>query len=67
MKKFFLFALALSAVSICAAQQAPSPSPAANKIVRKIKILHADPQLIALILSGKVKFTTPPEISTLRR
>ena len=35
-----------------------------EKPVRVIKIKHADPMLIALILSGKATFNTPPEIST---
>jgi len=36
-----------------------------NKVVRKIQIRHADPQLIFLLLSGKTTFSTPPELSTI--
>jgi hypothetical protein len=36
-----------------------------NKIVRKIQIRHADPQLIFLLLAGQTNFNTPPEMSTM--
>lgn len=50
--------------SVCAfAQEAPSVKPD-TKVVRKIKITHADPMLIALLLSGKLNLTSAPEIST---
>jgi hypothetical protein len=61
MKKTILIALTI--LSTCAFAQQATPQNS-EKPVRKIKIKHADPMLIALILSGKITFTTPPEIST---
>lgn len=42
------------------AQDASTPSPQ-TKVVRKIKIRHASPALIFLLLSGKTTPLTPPE------
>jgi hypothetical protein len=63
MKKFLLIAIVgLMSVSACFAQQAPqNPKDTGSKIVRKIKIQHISPYLLALILSGKVTFNTPSE------
>lgn len=36
-----------------------------GKSVYRIKIRHADPQLIYMLLAGKTTFSTPPEMSTL--
>ena len=36
-----------------------------GKSVYRIKIRHADPQLIYLLLAGKTTFNTPPEMSTM--
>ena len=36
------------------------------KIVRRIKIQHADAQLIAMLLAGRQNYRQSPEISTLR-
>lgn len=38
--------------------------PRERRVVRKIRIRHADPQLIYLLLSGKLTFGQGPEIST---
>jgi len=38
-----------------------------NTSVRKIKILHADPALIAMLLKGHSVFTLSPEISTVQK
>ncbi|MGI8922661.1 MAG: hypothetical protein ACR2HJ_01245, partial [Fimbriimonadales bacterium] len=38
--------------------------PAASKVLRKIQINHADPQLIAYLLSGQLSFGISPELST---
>ncbi|HET6644935.1 MAG TPA: hypothetical protein VFG65_05495 [Fimbriimonadales bacterium] len=54
-------------------EQPPAPGtgptnvepPAASKVLRKIQINHADPQLIAYLLSGDLDFGITPEISTL--
>ena len=35
-----------------------------DKVVRRIKIRHADPQLIMMLLNGTTNFNTPPEMST---
>lgn len=35
-----------------------------GKVVRRIKIRHADPQLIMMLLNGATNFYTPPEMST---
>jgi uncharacterized membrane protein YgcG len=35
-----------------------------NRVVQRIKIRHADPQLIAMLLSGQTTVSTPPEMST---
>lgn len=54
MKKFFVLLMCVMAV-LASAQD--------NKVVRKIKIQHADPMLIALLLSGRQNFQMPSEIS----
>lgn len=36
-------------------------------LIRRIRIRHADPQYIYLLLLGRATFTTPPEISVLQR
>ena len=58
--KTFLCFLVLAASAIGFAQ---TPVKTENKIVRKIHISHADPQLIALLLSGKLNFNLAPEIT----
>ncbi len=48
--------------------QGGSDSSVANssgKVLRRLKIKHADPQLIYLLLRGRTNFNTPPEISTI--
>ena len=35
-----------------------------GKVVRRIKIRHADPQLVMMLLNGTTNFYTPPEMST---
>lgn len=35
-----------------------------GKVVKRIKIRHADPQLIMMLLNGTTNFYTPPEMST---
>lgn len=57
MKKLIL---ALALVAIAAMGMAQSD----GKVVRRIQIKHADPQLIYLLLAGKTNFNTPPEMST---
>jgi hypothetical protein len=37
-----------------------------DKPIRRIKIHSADPQLIALLLSGKQNYNIAPEISTVK-
>jgi hypothetical protein len=58
MKKFIL-ALGLAAISAIGFAQSD------GKVVRRIQIRHADPQLIFMALSGTTNFQTPPEMSTL--
>jgi len=58
MKKLIL---ALGLVAVAAVGLAQSD----GKIVRKIQIRHADPQLIYMLLSGTTNFQTPPEMSTM--
>lgn len=36
-----------------------------GKIVRRLYIRHADPQLIYMLLRGTTTFQTPPEMSTI--
>lgn len=43
--------------------QDPPPAPHTTR-VRRIKVLHADPQLIYLLLRGQATFRTQPEMST---
>ena len=66
MKKLFLITFAI--LSTCAFTQQSPQQPEKlikdNKVVRKIKFSHADPMLIAIILSGKSTFVTQPENST---
>jgi hypothetical protein len=63
MKKILASLLCVLMVSgLAGAQDAPKPD---NKIIRRIKIRSADPRLIALLLSGKGNFLTPPESSTI--
>jgi hypothetical protein len=53
-------------------EQPPAPStgpttpetPQATNVIRKIQIQHADPYLIALLLSGNQDFASQPEFST---
>lgn len=59
MKKLIL-ALGLAAISAIGLAQSD------GKVVRRIQIRHADPQLIFMLLSGTTNFQTPPEMSTLR-
>ena len=59
MKKLIL-ALGLAAISAIGLAQSD------GKVVRRIQIRHADPQLIFMLLSGTTNFQTPPEVSTLR-
>lgn len=59
MKKLIL-ALGLAAISAMGLAQSD------GKVVRRIQIRHADPQLIYMLLSGKTNFQTPPEMSTLQ-
>lgn len=56
MKKFII-ALGLLAVSALSMAQSD------GKVIRRIKIQSADPQLIIMILSGTANFQTPPEMS----
>lgn len=49
----------------CHAQNAPKDT--GSKIVRRIKIQHADPALIALLLKGHQVYTLTPEISTIQK
>lgn len=58
MKKIIL-ALCLVAVSAIGLAQSD------GKTVRRIKIRHADPQLIYMLLAGTTTFQTPPEMSTI--
>ena len=63
MKKILASLLCMVMISgLAGAQDAPKPD---TKIVRRIKIRSADPRLIALLLSGKGNFLTPPESSTI--
>jgi hypothetical protein len=56
------FIIALIVLSACAfPQQAPKKTPK-NNVIRKIKIKHADPMLIMLLLQGKTTTATPSEI-----
>ena len=57
MKNFFT-TLLLTGVIACAAHAQD------GTVIRKIKIQHADPMLIYMILSGKANFQTPPEMSS---
>lgn len=59
MKKLIL-ALGLAAISAIGLAQSD------GKVVRRIQIRHADPQLIFMLLSGTTNFQTPPEMSTLQ-
>lgn len=59
MKKLIL-ALVLAAISAIGLAQSD------GKVVRRIQIRHADPQLIFMLLSGTTNFQTQPEISTLQ-
>lgn len=61
MKKLFI--LGLIVLSVFAYSQDP---PKEAKPIRKIRILHADPQLVALFLAGKITHQTPPELSTVQ-
>ena len=48
--------------------QGSSDSSVANssgKVLRRLKLKHADHQLIYLLLRGRTNFNTPPEISTI--
>jgi len=56
MKKLIL-AFGLLAVSALSMAQSD------GKVIRRIKIQSADPQLIIMILSGTANFQTPPEMS----
>jgi hypothetical protein len=58
MKKLIL-ALGLVAISAIGLAQS------GGKVVRRIQIRHADPQLIFMLLSGTTNFQTPPEMSTI--
>ena len=42
-------------------------APTAKPRLQRIKIMHADPQFIHLILRGRAGFSTQPEISALQR
>lgn len=59
MKKLILV-LGIAAISAIGLAQSD------GKVVRRIQIRHADPQLIFMLLSGTTNFQTPPEMSTLR-
>jgi len=43
---------------------AQDPSTPPVKRLYKIRIQHADPQLVYLLLKGEAHFGTPPELST---
>jgi uncharacterized membrane protein YgcG len=58
MKKILTLLAAIIIASVSMAQD--------DKVVRRIQIRHADPQLIYLLLRGQTNFNTPPESSTLR-
>lgn len=55
-------AVAFLAMAQAAGQEPTTPTP--KKTLRKLKIRSADPQLIYLLLSGKVNFNHGPEISS---
>jgi len=57
MKRLLFTLLCLTAMASAFAQDG-------NHVVRRIKIRHADPQLIAMILAGTADINTPPEMST---
>lgn len=63
MKKILALLAMLSVVGAAFAQQAPptQPAPEPPKVIRVIKIRHASPLLIWLLLHGQTTFNTPPE------
>jgi uncharacterized membrane protein YgcG len=58
MKKLLVLLAAILIASVSLAQD--------GKVVRRLQIRHADPQLIYLLLRGQTNFQTPPELSTLQ-
>jgi len=50
----------LFAVGVCFGQSLPSAEVPKTQVVR-VRVRHASPYLLALILSGQVTFSTPPE------
>lgn len=70
--KYFL-ALLLIGVTTCALGQAQAPQAQAttpvpdNRVIRKIKIKHADPYLIYLLLLGRTTAVTPPEPTAIKQ
>ena len=55
--KTLIALLLLSATALGLAQD--------HKSLYRLRIQHADPQLVYLLLSGRATFMTPPELSTL--
>jgi len=61
MKRF----IALTALALCVFSAAFAQN-SENKVIRRIQIRKADPQLIWLLLQGRTTFNTPPELSTIQ-
>lgn len=59
MKRFTLAVCALLAVGMCFGQSLPATE--APKTIVRVRVRHASPALLALILSGQTTFATPPE------
>lgn len=59
MKRFLLSLLVLLVTAASVMAQGD------GKTVRRLRIRHADPALIMLLLTGRANFSTPPEISTI--
>lgn len=67
MRKYRFLTLTLCVLATLAffvytnAQETPKPT---NKVIRRVIVRHADPQLIWKIITGQTTFNTPPEITT---
>jgi hypothetical protein len=65
--------LVILCAAICAASSMgqdavlPKAPPQDGKVIRRIQIKSADPQLIAFLLQGNQNFILPPEISTIMK
>lgn len=65
MKKILIPMLLVLAVVGAAQDSSTYNGSKVQRNVYRLKIKHADPQLVYLLLRGRTNFNTPPEISTI--